>query len=234
MNNHEFCADFAIKRGGRILDYGCGKGQIVELLLAKGADAYGCDVFYEGGSYRDVVDPKLIEGRRILEMKDRTPFPAEHFDVVVNNQVMEHVPDLDAVLREIHRVMKPGGVLLSLFPDKSVWREGHKEVPFLHRFPKGPLRTGYALAFRAVGLGVHHGSMGLIEWSRDAGEWIDKWCYYRSYREINETFSRHFSAPLHIEHEWLDKRKRLPIPVALKRFIVKKGAGLVFVCHKAA
>ena len=33
---------------------------------------------------------------------------------------------------KIHRVLKPGGTLLSLSPDKSVWHEGHCGVPFLH------------------------------------------------------------------------------------------------------
>lgn len=233
MNNYEFCAGFAAKRGGRVLDYGCGDGKIVELLLAKNVDAYGCDVFYEGGSYRSAVRSALIDGGRVLEMKgDHTPFPDNHFDTVVNNQVMEHVQNLDAVLREIHRVMKPGATLLSLFPDRGVWREGHLRVPFLHRFPKGRLRTAYALAFRSVGLGANHGTASMIEWSRNAGDWIDKWCYYRPYQEIHETFCRYFSAPHHIEPEWLDGRKRLPIPNFVKTFIVRKAAGMIFVCRK--
>ena len=36
------------------------------------------------------------------------------------------------VLAKISRVLKPGGMVLSLFPDKGVWREGHCGIPFLH------------------------------------------------------------------------------------------------------
>jgi len=42
-----------------------------------------------------------------------------------HQQVLEHATDLDVVVHEIARVLKPGGSCLSLFPDKGVWREGH-------------------------------------------------------------------------------------------------------------
>ena len=237
MDNYRFCAEFAARHGGRVLDYGCGKGQIVEKLLAKGIDAYGCDVFYEGGDYRDRVDKRLTAAGRIVEMRERIPFPDEHFDVVVNNQVMEHVADLDAVLLEIHRVTKAGGVLLSLFPDDSIWREGHTEVPFLHWFPKGNLRVYYALAFRVVGLGASHGDTPMITWAQKSCEWIDKWCYYRPYAEIMASVQRLFSPPEHIEVYWMDTRlgaRARLLPEALKRFIARKWGGMVFTCQKAS
>jgi hypothetical protein len=43
-------------------------------------------------------------------------FPDDSFDIVVVNDVFEHVPDLDQTLREIQRVLRPKGVLLSTFP----------------------------------------------------------------------------------------------------------------------
>src|SRR4051812_20753171 len=135
--NYAFCANVAARHGGRILDFGCGRGEIVKLLKARGVQAFGCDTFYEGGSYRDVVEPWLISSGAIKEMDgDRIPFQDGFFDVVVNNQVMEHVPQIEPVLEEIRRVLKPGGVLLSLFPHAGIWREGHRGVPFLHWFSK--------------------------------------------------------------------------------------------------
>jgi SAM-dependent methyltransferase len=236
ISNYEFCANFAAEHGGRVLDYGCGKGQIVELLLAKGIDAYGCDVFYEGGSYRSAVSPDLVDRGRIAEMHDRIPFPDSHFDIVLNNQVMEHVPDLDLVLREIHRVMKPGAVLLSLFPDRSVWREGHREVPFLHWFPKGNLRVYYAFAFRLAGRGAIHQETPKFRWAQESCDWIDRWCYYRSYNAIRAAYSRYFSRLEHIESRWFDARKPhlSMLPKSIKVFASRKGAGLVFQCRKPA
>jgi SAM-dependent methyltransferase len=75
MNNYEFCAKFiAVLIGdanSRILDYGCGKGVIVQVLLDRGYEAYGCDVFYHGGDYSPQVPKALWEQRRIVRMPDR-------------------------------------------------------------------------------------------------------------------------------------------------------------------
>lgn len=70
MNIHQFCADLAIERltqrvssrSAKVLDYGCGAGQIVELLQRASPTiaAYGCDIFYDGGSYRRNVDEALL------------------------------------------------------------------------------------------------------------------------------------------------------------------------------
>ena len=64
----------------RILDYGCGNGDVVKELE-----------------------------------DDKIPYRNGFFDLVICNQVLEHVDDLDGVLDEIHRVLKPGGALLALF-----------------------------------------------------------------------------------------------------------------------
>jgi 2-polyprenyl-3-methyl-5-hydroxy-6-metoxy-1,4-benzoquinol methylase len=42
--------------------------------------------------------------------------------------VLEHVEDFDVVLRAMNRVLKPGGMVLSIFPDRSVWRQGHAGI----------------------------------------------------------------------------------------------------------
>jgi SAM-dependent methyltransferase len=135
----------------KVLDFGCGAGQIVKLLRNTGISAFGCDVFYGGGA--DPI-PDELSGFIFKMHGNVIPFPSCTFDVVVNNQVMEHVQDIEAALFEIHRVLKPGGTLLNLFPDKSIWREGHCGVPFLHWFPKrSTLRIYYALFWRSIGFG---------------------------------------------------------------------------------
>jgi len=243
LDNYEYCCRFAIElargRKLKVLDYGCGAGQIVRMLRDRGLDAYGCDVFYEGGNYSANVPAELM-GSVIRRMEGGTiPFDSESFDLVINNQVMEHVEDLDGVTREIARVLKPGGAVLSLFPDRSVWREGHCGIPFLHWFPKNSrVRVYYAAAFRMLGFGYHTRGKGVLQWSRDFARWLDQWTYYRPYDEIATVVTRNLSPPRHIEPHWFDLRAgtRFPfvtaIPDFLKSWAVRKLVGLVFVCVK--
>jgi SAM-dependent methyltransferase len=211
MDNYQYCARFAARAAeGRgeftVLDYGCGAGAIVKALIEQGIDTRGCDVFYEGGDYSSSVPAEIAN--RIHRMEgDRIPFGDATFDLVLSNQVLEHVPDLDVVLGEIARILKPGGICLSLFPHRGVWREGHCNIPLLHRFPKGRARIYYAAALYPIG--YYKNGKSRMQWARDFADWLDRWTYYRPYREI--------AAP-----RWL------------RNFIAWKMAGMVFVSRRLA
>ncbi len=239
MNNYEFCANYAashLPAGARVLDYGCGEGIIVGLLRERGFYAVGCDVFYEGGDASPRIAPKEL-GRTIFRMeRDKTPFPDNYFDFVINNQVLEYVADLNAVVCEIARVLKPGATVLSLFPDGSVWREGHCNVPFLHWFPKGSrFRVSYAHFARICGAGYFKQGKSRRQWAEDFCVWLDKWTYYRPYAEIKAVFFRHLSQPHHMESHWMEARfgsKVRILPSAIRSLIVRKLAGLIFEANK--
>lgn len=248
MNNYEFCAHYIEKLACTkqqpltVLDYGCGAGQIVTLLINQGIDAKGCDVFYAGGDYSNRVSPELMGMKIKPIINGIIPFKDNSFDCAVNNQVMEHVEDIDHVLDEIHRVLKPGGLVLSLFPDKGVWREGHCGIPFLHWFPKGSKsRVYYAAMLRTLGMGHFKNNKSILQWSCDFCDWLDQWTYYRSYSEICTAFNRNFIDFKHIEEIWLQERfgTRATIltgwlPKLIRRSIVQKLGRLVFTCTKAS
>ena len=245
MDNYEYCADWVVRAAGegnvKVLDYGCGAGAIVDRLLARNIDAYGCDVFYEGGDYSVEISSDHFKSGRIRRMENGLiPFEDQTFDLIVNNQVLEHVDDLDAVLREIDRVLKPGGRVLSLFPDKGVWPEGHCGIPLLHWFPKrSKFRVYYAFALRSLGLGYFTEKKTRWKWSVDFCEWLDNWTYYRSQKTIRSSFERTVGPCTHIEDHFLEarmpERKLIQLmPAPLKRFIVRKMANLVFESAKKA
>ncbi len=222
-----------------MLDYGCGAGEVVEELRRRGVEAFGCDVFYEGGDYSESLAPGLLGGVILRTEGDAIPFDSASFDLVVNNQVMEHVENLDGALAEISRVLRPGGAVLSLFPDEGIWREGHCGIPFLHWFKKGSrLRVHYAAACRLAGLGYHKGDKGVVRWSRDFCEWLDMWTYYRPRREIDAAYDKYFQDVRHIEDYWLQSRLRglkkvaAWLPASAQRLVVRKLAGMVFVARK--
>ena len=244
MNNYEFCAKWVLDRepekSVRVLDYGCGAGKIVKELRKRNVNAFGCDVFYEGGDYSKSIDTELLDDGVIKKIDGNViPFDSTSFDFVINNQVMEHVENLDSVLAEIQRVLKPGGLVLSLFPDKGVWREGHCGIPFLHWFPKNSCaRIYYAAGFRILGFGYHKGTKSVMRWSQDFCEWLDKWTHYRTIQEVDMAYSKHFYDIQHIEDYWLQLRLggRKPLvdwlPVLAQKQVVNKLGGMVFVASK--
>lgn len=238
MNNYEFCVDFALcasdgRQGFKVLDYGCGAGEIVSAMCRDGLDAFGCEAFYEGG---DTSEKLLSDIRdRVFRMQgDRIPFPDSTFDLVVTNTVLEHVSDLDVSVGEIARVLKPGGLCLAIFPHLEVWREGHCEMPFVHRMPKSSLRIHYVAALRWLGLGHWREDLSPYDWARNFYNWHDKWCHYRSLSTIRSTFRHHLSEPQHMEAEWVAKRSsRLArLPAGIRTLIARKAAGLVMVVRK--
>ncbi len=183
---NRFVLDFALRHGGRVLDYGCGAGKLVLAGRANGLDMFGTDLFYGGSETRAEAASLIGTVIRELNPDGSIPFPDEYFDLVTNNQVMEHVQDLDAVLSEIARVLRPGGRVLSLFPSRDVWREGHIGIPFSHWFPKGNwLRFVYTWCLRSLGFGTWKEQAPTArQWAVDKLEWIDRWTVYRSRAEI--------------------------------------------------
>lgn len=245
MNNYEFCAQWVLDQGGgkntRVLDYGCGAAEIVKKLLNLDINAFGCDVFYEGGDYSRSIDSALFDSAIIRKMEgDTIPFESASFDFVINNQVMEHVENLNSVLSELKRVLRPGGLILNLFPDKSVWREGHCGVPFLHWFPKNVhARVYYAAVWRTLGFGHHKSNKSVMCWSQEFCEWLDKWTYYRTRREITSAYNKYFINIRHIEDIWiqarLGRRKIIAtwLPTSVQQLIVRKLCGMVFIACKS-
>jgi SAM-dependent methyltransferase len=244
VNNYEYCVQWIAEQqncsAARVLDYGCGAGQIVDLLRQRQIDAQGCDMFYEGGDHSVAMNADLRAAGAIRKMQgNRIPFDDASFDFVINNQVMEHVENIDIVLAEIRRVLKPGGAVLSLFPDKGVWREGHVGVPFVHWFPKRTkFRVWYAAAFRLLGLGYNKENKSPMQWSHFACEWLDKWTHYRSRSAIHSSYGKYFEGLKHIEDHWLRMRAgaKQPLvsilPVPLQKLITQKLGFLVMVAHK--
>ena len=127
--------------GGRrdlhLLDCGCGTGHNLATLLRPYGHAFGFDLTPAG----------LAHGRRAglaLARADMRaiPFHSSRFDLVTSFDVMQYVGDDYAVLREIARVLKPGGGLVMTASALDILRGGHAGTwPEVRRYTTGRMRS---------------------------------------------------------------------------------------------
>lgn len=107
--------------GQRVLDLGCGVGEYVRAFARRGAAALGCDVEMA----------RLAEARTrgttsvVAAAGEALPFRTGSLDVVVLNEVLEHVQDDAATMREVGRVLGPGGTCVIFAPNRLFPFETH-------------------------------------------------------------------------------------------------------------
>jgi ubiquinone/menaquinone biosynthesis C-methylase UbiE len=116
-----------------ILDFGCGNGNSVYQLRKYGFSALGCDFQFKSGDHVEELENSQYI-RIIQKSPYRLPFEDDSFDLVFSMQVFEHVQDYQSTLAEIHRVLKPGGASLHIFPSRYRVIESHVFVPFASLF----------------------------------------------------------------------------------------------------
>ncbi len=122
----------------RVLDIGCGIGTYVRRLDELAGRAYGVD-----------VDPARVSkgetGGLSVAVSEHLPFASASFDVVLLNEVIEHVQDDAATLREACRVLRPGGHVVIYAPNRLYPFETHGiylgkryvfgNIPFVNYLP---------------------------------------------------------------------------------------------------
>jgi ubiquinone/menaquinone biosynthesis C-methylase UbiE len=112
---------YAQVQGRRVLDCGCGAGDYVFALRALGADAWGIEYARE----KLAKAPAPVVGRVSVGDLHHIALRNGCVDVALLNEVLEHVPDDRLALREVHRVLRPGGVLLIFSPNRRYPFETH-------------------------------------------------------------------------------------------------------------
>jgi SAM-dependent methyltransferase len=121
---------FAVPSRTPVLDFGCGQGHLVHALSRLGYDVRGCDIPAAWAG----AEPPASRGLSAIALDPyRLPFDARTFDVVISTSVLEHAQNKAECFREIHRVLKPGGTAMHIYPGK--WYlpcEPHIFVPLVN------------------------------------------------------------------------------------------------------
>ena len=103
----------------KILDVGCGTRPYEALFF--GAQYTGLDVYQSGRKAQDKIADIYFDGINI-------PLADNSFDMVLCTQVLEHCLEPDSLLKEMCRVLEPGGVLVLTLP--FVWLEHERPYDF--------------------------------------------------------------------------------------------------------
>lgn len=123
-----------LENGDRLLDLGCGFGRHAYEALRRGASVIACDLGFEELQQVRAVAGVMYEGGQVnypiaLETANgnatQLPFNDNSFERIICSEVMEHIQDDDIALRELERVLAPGGTIAitvpSCFPEKICW-----------------------------------------------------------------------------------------------------------------
>jgi SAM-dependent methyltransferase len=98
------------KAESRAIDFGCGTGFMIDLMKDRFGEVHGVDI-----TQAMMKEVDLSPGNVFLHeaMAERTPFVDDHFDFATAYSFMDHLFDVEDFLKEVHRVLKPGGVFFS-------------------------------------------------------------------------------------------------------------------------
>ena len=152
----------ALEPGHLLLDMGAGAGRHAFESYRRGARVIALD--YDAAELKDVAGlfAAMQRGRRgpaaaaaaAAVNGDGTglPFPDDTFDRIVCSEVLEHIPDLDTAISELHRVLKPSGTMAvtvpTWFPEKVCWALSEEyHAPFV---PGGHIRIFTESALRSA------------------------------------------------------------------------------------
>mgnify|MGYP001191238599 CR=1 FL=1 len=107
------------KKNDKLLDVGCGRGEFLNAFINHDIDGYGIDA----SSYSKKKFPKIKLKIQNLDIEKKLPYDDSFFDFVFSKSVIEHFYEPEFLFEEITRVLKPGGLIITMTPD---WNDNYK------------------------------------------------------------------------------------------------------------
>lgn len=126
---------------GVVFENGLGLGAYLARLSEDASQAIGLDVELE----RTIKAHQRVD-RVVCGVGEQLPFPDAHFDLILSNEVLEHVNNDYQVIKEMVRTLKPGGRIILFCPNRGYpfethgiyWRGKYKfgNIPFINYLPR--------------------------------------------------------------------------------------------------
>jgi len=184
-----------------ILDLGCGSGHTVSELRALGYRAFGCDLRFK---QHDETDTAALQRENILRRIDtspyRLPFADNHFDIIISDQVFEHVRNYEETICETGRILKSNGCCLHVFPARLKPIESHTRVPF------GSIIRCYPWLLFWATMGIHNRFQHGFSAKKKAAlnyEYLTSSTCYLPGNKIIAAFEKYFSEVFYAEKLFL-------------------------------
>lgn len=125
-------------KSGRILDFGCGTGELTARMRLLGYEAYGLDLHKKHLELAQILAEEngLSKEIFILNNSNKLPFPDAYFDIVTMFSVLEHLDDLTLhwLLPELKRVCR--GIIYVLVPNRLKPVDDHTGLKFIPWMPR--------------------------------------------------------------------------------------------------
>jgi SAM-dependent methyltransferase len=127
--SHYLFTRYGIQPGHKLLDIGCGRGEFLRGFINCGVQGFGVDRSLAAQKYCPQAELRTAD----LETS-ALPFDDNTFDVVYSKSVIEHFYYPEKLVKEIYRVLKPGGLVITLSPD---WEFNYRIYfeDYTHRTP---------------------------------------------------------------------------------------------------
>lgn len=99
--------------GKNVLDFGCGAGRDLIAISVTCANIYGIDLLQSNisAAIKKFSDSNLVAEFKQLDENNAIQYENNFFDFIMSNGVLHHIKDVDFVMSELYRVIKPGGIM---------------------------------------------------------------------------------------------------------------------------